>query len=99
MREARSLACIIDLLRTGVSGRGAVYGPMAAVVQHSLQEMTMTDPIESRNPRPYGMPPFYPVLSDDEVAAVVTYIRQSWGNNAPPTWSVEVQRSRGVPAD
>ena len=27
------------------------------------------------NPMPYGMPPFAQTLSDDEVAAVVTYIR------------------------
>jgi mono/diheme cytochrome c family protein len=32
------------------------------------------------NPMPYGMPPFAQALSDDEVAAVVTYIRTSWGN-------------------
>jgi mono/diheme cytochrome c family protein len=177
---------IVDLLRTGISRRGAVFGPMAAVVQHSLQEMTMVDlsamatylraqgekkaaepfltktPVEpvteammrlgakvykdyceachqpngegvariypplannqsitmrnavnpirivlnggfppstEGNPRPYGMPPFYPDLSDEQVAAVVTYIRQSWGNDAPAAWPVEVQRSRGVPAD
>ena len=34
------------------------------------------------NPRPYGMPPFAHVLSDAEVAAVVTYIRGAWGNKA-----------------
>jgi mono/diheme cytochrome c family protein len=32
------------------------------------------------NPMPYGMPPFGQALSDDEIAAVVTYIRTSWGN-------------------
>ncbi|HVT52329.1 MAG TPA: c-type cytochrome [Dongiaceae bacterium] len=32
------------------------------------------------NPMPYGMPPFAQALSDDEVAAVVTYIRTAWGN-------------------
>jgi mono/diheme cytochrome c family protein len=32
------------------------------------------------NPMPYGMPPFAHRMSDDEVAAVVTYIRTSWGN-------------------
>lgn len=37
-------------------------------------------PQTSDNQRPYGMPPFAQVLSDDEVAAVVTYIRVSWGN-------------------
>jgi mono/diheme cytochrome c family protein len=177
---------IVDLLRTGVSARGAVFGPMAAVVQHSLQELSMVDlsamatylkaqsekkastpwlhsgpsepqveammksgakiykdhceschqakgegvpriypplvnnesitmrnpvnpirmvlnggfpPSTEGNPRPYGMPPFYQDLSNEQIAAVVTFIRQSWGNNAPPTWPVEVGRSRGVPAD
>ena len=177
---------IVDLLRTGVSARGAVFGPMAAVVQHSLQELSLSDltamatylkvqseqkaptpllhsgppegltaammktgaqvykdhcaschqdagqgvpriypplanneaiamrnpvnairivlnggfpPSTEGNPRPYGMPPFYQELSDEQVAAVVTYIRQSWGNTAPPTWPVEVERSRSVPVD
>ena len=31
------------------------------------------------NPMPYGMPPFAHLLSDDEVAAVVTYIRDVLG--------------------
>ena len=177
---------IVDLLRTGVSKRAAVFGPMAAVVQHSLQELSLTDltamatylkeqaekptsepwlahdrskvevaammatgakvyekhcaschmpdgegvprayppmannhaitmrnpvnlirmilnggfpPSTEGNPRPYGMPPFYPVLSDQEIASVVTYIRQSWGNKASPTWTIEVSRSRGLPVD
>ena len=177
---------IVDLLRTGVSQRAAVFGPMAAVVKHSLQELSMTDltamatylkeqaekprsepwlaherskaevaammatgakvyeehcaschmpdgsgvprayppmannhaitmrnpvnlirmvlnggfpPSTEGNPRPYGMPPFYPILNDSQIAAVVTYIRQSWGNKASPTWAMEVSRSRGLPAD
>ena len=36
------------------------------------------------NPKPYGMPPFAQRLSDDEVAAVVTYIRTAWGNHGTP---------------
>ena len=177
---------IVDLLRTGVSARGAVFGPMAAVVKHSLQELSLGDltamatylkaqsekvqsapllhtgvpeamteammksgakvyldhcdkchgkkgegvpriypplannesismrnpvnairivlnggfpPSTEGNPRPYGMPPFYQDLNDEQIAAVVTYIRQSWGNNAAPTWSVEVAKSRGVPVE
>ena len=177
---------IVDLLRTGVSTRGAVFGPMAAVVQHSLQELSLGDlsamatylkaqserktapasmdgqvpealtaamlksgaqiyadhcekchgakgegvpriypplanneaiamrnpvnairivlnggfpPSTEGNPRPYGMPPFYQSLNDEQIAAVVTYVRQSWGNKAAPTWSVEVARSRGVPVN
>lgn len=35
------------------------------------------------NPRPWGMPPSHD-LTDQEVAAVISYIRASWGNEAPP---------------
>ena len=38
-----SIEDISDLLRTGVSQRGAVYGPMAEVVYNSLQYMTDDD--------------------------------------------------------
>lgn len=177
---------IVDLLKTGVSARGAVFGPMSAVVQHSLQHLAVADltamavylksqyqktetrepdqvrmtdpqvaemmkmgakiyeqhcsachqadgagvpriypplannqsismgfpvnairivvnggfpPSTEGNPRPYGMPPSFQNLSDDEVAAVVTYIRQSWGNHAPAVSPAEVARFRGVPKD
>jgi mono/diheme cytochrome c family protein len=177
---------IVDLLRTGVSARGAVFGPMSAVVAHSLQNVTigdltavavylkaqaekdaapeavqvrpteeqtsamlkagaaiyekhcadchqpdgkgvprvypplannrsilMTHPINpirmvliggfppstEGNPRPFGMPPFAQDLSDQEIASVVTYIRQSWGNSALPVSPTEVRLGRGIPAD
>lgn len=51
------------------------------------------------NPRPYGMPPYSHVLDDAEVAAVVTYIRASWGNQAAPVSAAEVNRYRKVPLD
>ena len=38
-----SLKDIADLLKTGVSARGAVYGPMAEVVYNSLQYLTDAD--------------------------------------------------------
>jgi mono/diheme cytochrome c family protein len=38
-----SLKDIADLLKTGVSARGAVYGPMAEVIYNSLQYMTDAD--------------------------------------------------------
>ena len=34
------------------------------------------------NPEPYSMPPFADALDNTQIAAVVNYIRQSWGNNA-----------------
>ncbi|SFM15361.1 c-type cytochrome [Rugamonas rubra] len=51
------------------------------------------------NPRPYGMPPFGHVLDDGEVAAVVSYLRSAWGNNAPPVSGQDVNRYRTIPLD
>jgi mono/diheme cytochrome c family protein len=176
---------VVELLRTGVSLRGAVFGPMAEVVRESLQHLTAEDvaaiaeylesqreegrppgggdgfpaPLEAElmaageriyrdrcsdchgeegrgngrayppladnesilmdnpvnairmtlnggfppstagNPRPYGMPPFSHLLRDDEVAAVVTYIRGAWGNAASPVSPLSVTAARGVPLD
>jgi mono/diheme cytochrome c family protein len=50
-----------------------------------------------RNPRPYGMPPFAQSLSDEEVAAVVTYIRTAWGNHGTPVSVREVNDLRSAP--
>jgi len=177
---------VVDLLKTGVSARGAAFGPMAIVVHDSLQyvsdadltgmalylksqtqrnapaepaQVRVTDkqaealieqggkvyekhcaechqkqgegvpriypplvnnesiamrhpingirivvnggfpPSTQGNPRPYGMPPFGHLLSDYEIAAVVSYVRQSWGNHAPPVSPAEVASARGVPVD
>ncbi|MGJ7915305.1 c-type cytochrome [Massilia sp. LXY-6] len=177
---------LAQLLRTGVSPRGAVFGPMAEVVGRSLQHLSEADlgamsaylaslpqekrqhepaavppealmklgeklygqhcadchgkdgrgasaedggpaypplagnrtlameepvnairivlnggfaPATAGNPRPYGMPPYSPVLSDAEVAAVLSYARASWGNAAPMVTPVEVNRYRAVPLD
>jgi mono/diheme cytochrome c family protein len=177
-----SIEEITDYLRTGVSTRGAVYGPMAEVVYNSLQYLDDADiramaiylkslsqgtspekpapslpsaesslllslgkPLYDRecaschgatglgmpphypplagnqsiqmasavnairmvlnggyppgtagNPRPYGMPPFAQRLSDDEVAAVVTYIRTSWGNRGEPVSARQANELRSA---
>lgn len=174
-------ADIVQLLRSGVSPRGAVFGPMAEVVGQSLQHLsgpdvqamavylqslpaaqdppapaapppeatmklgaqlydrhcadchgaegrgaglaypplagnralTMAEPVNAirivlnggfppataGNPRPYGMPPYSPVLNDAEVAAVVSYVRASWGNAAAGVTPAQVNRYRAVPLD
>jgi mono/diheme cytochrome c family protein len=51
-------------------------------------------PATAGNPRPYGMPPFSPVMSDEEIAAVLTYVRNAWGNHGGPVSAFEVQRYR-----
>ena len=40
-------------------------------------------PATAGNPRPHGMPPFGQVLDDGDIAAVLTYVRGAWGNDAP----------------
>jgi mono/diheme cytochrome c family protein len=37
-------------------------------------------PVTSGNPRPFGMPPYVLTLSDRDVADVLSYLRQAWGN-------------------
>jgi len=89
----------------GDSGQGApgIYPPLAG-----NRSITMTPPINiirsvlnggyppstAGNPRPYGMPPFAQVLHDGEVALVLSYIRNAWGNRASLITTGQVDRSR-----
>jgi mono/diheme cytochrome c family protein len=49
-------------------------------------------PATAGNPRPFGMPPFRHALSDDDIAAVATYVRQSWGHRAGAVTELDVRR-------
>ena len=51
-------------------------------------------PTTEGHPRPYGMPPFGHTLSDSEVAAVATYVRNAWGHNAGAVMPINVQKTR-----
>jgi mono/diheme cytochrome c family protein len=89
----------------GTEGRGQApsYPPLAG-----NQSITMASPVNSirmvlnggyppgtrKNPRPHGMPPFSHLLNDDEVAAVVTYIRVAWGNNGTPVAAAQANDLR-----
>lgn len=46
------------------------------------------------HPRPFGMPPFATELSDEEIAAVLSYVRDAWGNRAGAVKALDVQRWR-----
>ena len=48
------------------------------------------------NPRPFGMPPFILTLQDKEIAAVLTYIRSQWGNQATEVTPLHVHRVRAL---
>ncbi|UGB38909.1 cytochrome c [Frateuria soli] len=56
-------------------------------------------PTTAAHPRPYSMPPFAQKLSDGEVAAVVSYIRHAWSNNAAPVMERDVAAYRNTPVE
>jgi mono/diheme cytochrome c family protein len=78
----------------GLAGNRAVTMTAATNVIHAILSGGFA-PTTVGNPRPYGMPPFSQSLSDAEVAAVATYIRSAWGNEAPPVSQVDVLHMRG----
>ncbi|GLQ92168.1 c-type cytochrome [Dyella acidisoli] len=55
--------------------------------------------VTAGNPRPYSMPPYAQQLSDADVAAVVTYIRQAWSNRASAVQERDVATYRHTPID
>ncbi len=89
----------------GKQGQGApgAYPALAgnrAVTQTQLANPVLAvlgggfAPATAGNPQPYGMPPYRTLLTDAEIAAVVTHLRQSWGNRANPVLPQDVQRLR-----
>ena len=53
-------------------------------------------PATAGRPRPFGMPPFAMVMGDSDVAAVLSYLRQAWGNQAGPVSELEVAQQRSL---
>lgn len=94
----------------GVDGEGVplIYpklkGNAAVLMSHQGNALRIVlaggfAPSTMANPRPYGMPPFAPLLSDAEIALVSTYIRNAWGNRALPVLSSDVNPYRTAPQD
>jgi mono/diheme cytochrome c family protein len=92
--------------RTDGAGMPPAYPPLAGnpsiEMEVSVNPLRMVlnggyPPQTALNPRPYGMPPFAQILSDDEVAAVVTYIRVSWGNHGSLVTPREANAMRVAP--
>ena len=84
-------------------GVANAYPPLAgnrAVTMPSIENLVQIvlngayAPATDGNPRPFGMPPFVLVLGDSEVAAVISFIRTSWGNQASDISPLQVQRIR-----
>jgi mono/diheme cytochrome c family protein len=52
-------------------------------------------PATPGHPRPFGMPPFGQTLSNDDIAALLTHVRMSWGHQADAVSALQVNRYRG----
>lgn len=78
-----------------LAGNISVTAPYPGNVIHMVLEGGFA-PATAGNPQPHGMPPFGQVLSDDDVAAVVSYVRNSWGNAAGGVTSLQVKQARAA---
>lgn len=87
------------------SGKGAASIYPALADNHAVTAPIATNvirmvlhggyaPSTGGNPRPYGMPPFGQSMTDEEVATVITYIRNSWGNESSAISPLEVNQYR-----
>jgi mono/diheme cytochrome c family protein len=95
-------ACASCHLEQGV-GQPRYFPPMAgdAVAQqadpggleHLILAGARTGPSPTR-PSPLSMPSFAWKLSDEEIADVSTYVRNSWGNRADPVSTAQVSKMR-----
>lgn len=82
---------------------GLAYPPLAGsrtVTQASAANLIRVierggfGPATPGHPQPYGMPPFAGQLGVEELAALASHLRQSWGNQAGEVDTVEVLRLR-----
>lgn len=78
-----------------LAGNRAVTMPTVANLVHVVLEGGFA-PATADNPRPYGMPPFATVLSTDETAQLLSFVRGSWGNRGAAVSALEVERFRSA---
>ena len=89
----------------GAQGEGIAnaYPPLAGnravtmAATDNLVQMVLNGgfaPATQGHPRPYGMPPFVLVLSDSDIADVISHIRNAWGNQASTLTPLQVNRIR-----
>lgn len=93
----------VNCHQAGGQGVASVYPALAG--NHAVTAAMAANPIRlvlhggfgpatTGNPRPYGMPPFAQVMTDNEIASVVTYIRNAWGNQASAVSARDVNQYR-----
>jgi mono/diheme cytochrome c family protein len=78
-----------------LAGNRAVTLPVTA----NLVQVTIHGayaPATAGHPRPFGMPPFALVMSDADIAAVLTFVRGAWGNQAGAVSELDVAQQRST---
>lgn len=85
-----------DGIYPALAGNTTVLEPTAANAVRSVLHGGFA-PVTYSNPEPYSMPPFAGKFENAEVAAVVNYIRQSWGNQAAGITAANVSAVRSLP--
>ncbi len=89
----------------GQNGQGVAgaYPPLAgsatvnAQRPNNLIQITVLGgfaPATVGNPRPFGMPPFQLQLSNQELSALLSFVRTSWGNSAAPVSEFDINKLR-----
>ncbi len=76
-----------------LAGNPSVTSPVAANAIKAVLHGGYP-PATAANPRPYGMAPYVGRLSDQDIAAVLSYIRAAWGNDAGAVSTVDIERYR-----
>jgi mono/diheme cytochrome c family protein len=88
-------------------GRPGAYPALAgnrAVLMPQTQNLVLGvlqggfGPSTRGQPQPHGMPPFQLVLNDAELAGVLSYIRNAWGNSAPAVSEFDINKFRNLQA-
>lgn len=88
-------------------GRAGAYPALAgnrAVQMTPSHNLVLTvlqggyGPSTAGRPQPHGMPPFVLTLSDAELASVLSYIRNAWGNQAPALSEFDINKFRNLQA-
>jgi mono/diheme cytochrome c family protein len=84
----------------GVSGAYPALAGTVAVSRDNTANLIQAvlhggfSPATQGNPRPFGMPPYQLLFSDRDVASVLTFVRQSWGNAGSSISELEVYQAR-----
>jgi mono/diheme cytochrome c family protein len=77
-----------------LDGSEWVNGPIDRLVR--IPNNGLSGPITVKGqPWNAAMPPFGPLLSDQDMADLLTYIRSNWSNKSGPVTADEVKKARG----